>query len=380
MPTPPVQTGRVLFRNARYHSASLAPTIGEMLPVVGGDRITPGMRVLIKPNLLMPAAPERAILTHPLVVRAVAQYALEKGAGVSIADSPAVGPFGRVLRKSGYREALADLDVVCHEFRGTASVDIGRPFGRIDLARDALAADMVINLAKLKTHAQMRLTLGVKNLFGCVVGMEKPRWHLRSGVDRDRFAELLVRVYRAVAPAITLIDGITALEGQGPGRSGTPREIGVLIAGTSAPVVDAAICRMIGLPPDRLATHRAAKRLGLVEDAALFGSDQPEVCDFHLPEVVRLTPGSRPIQRLMRKHLLQRPAPNPEICRFCGECSRYCPADAIQQTEDGLLFDYDRCIRCYCCIEICPHGALQAVDPVLGRAMRRMQSIISKTA
>lgn len=380
MTTSQNQPHHVLIRNGRYDSAALEPTIHEMLAAAGGDRIGPGMQVLIKPNLLMPATPEQGILTHPRVVRGAVTYAMGKGAEVAISDSPAVGSLERILRKGGFKGALADLDVTWREFRSTVSVDIGRPFGRIDMAQDALSADFVINLAKLKTHAQMLLTLGVKNMFGCIVGMEKPRWHLRSGVDRERFAELLVRVYRAVNPAITLVDGILALEGQGPGRSGTPRDMGVMIAGKSAPAVDAAICRMIGLHPDRLATHRAVKRLNMVKDAIEIGGDQPEVCALRLPEAVQLTPGPAPIQRFMRKHLIQRPVPDETICRLCGECSRYCPADAITQKAESLLFDYNRCIRCYCCIEICPYGALRAVDPLLGKAIRHFQAIARKLA
>jgi uncharacterized protein (DUF362 family)/Pyruvate/2-oxoacid:ferredoxin oxidoreductase delta subunit len=381
MPIPPNQPEPVLIRKGRYDPETLEATVHEMLTGVGGDRIEPGMQVLIKPNLLMPASPDSAILTHPRVVRSAATYALGKGAKVTLSDSPAVGSFERILRKGGFREALADLDVTWREFRSTVSVDIGRPFGRIDIARDALSADLVINLAKLKTHAQMLLTLGVKNMFGCIVGMEKPRWHLRSGVDRDRFAELLVRVYRAVNPAITLVDGILGLEGQGPGRSGTPIEIGALIAGKSAPAVDAAICRMvIGIPPDELATHRAANRLGLVNDAIEIGGDQPEVCPLRLPEMARLTPGSAPIQRFMRRHLIQRPVPDEDICRLCGDCSRFCPAEAIAQETGHLAFDYDRCIRCYCCIEICPHGALRAADPAMGKALRHLRKWVRPKA
>ena len=80
-------------------------------------------------------------------------------------------------------------------------MDVGEPFGQIDIARSAVEADVVINLAKLKTHTQMLLTLGVKNLFGCIVGFKKPEWHMRSGVDRNMFARLLVQIYQAIHPA-----------------------------------------------------------------------------------------------------------------------------------------------------------------------------------
>ena len=148
--------------------------------------IESGMRVLIKPNFLAPAAPERAMTTHPLVVRAVVEHVLGQGGRPTVADSPGRGSFERLLREGGYAQALAGLDVAVRPFRETVKVDIGAPFGRIDLAREAVQADLVVNLPKLKTHTMMLLTLGVKNLFGCVVGLAKPEWHMRSGIDRTR--------------------------------------------------------------------------------------------------------------------------------------------------------------------------------------------------
>lgn len=80
-------------------------------------------------------------------------------------------------------------------FDAEAEVDIGPPFGRVPLAREALEAEAVINLAKLKTHSQLTLTLGVKNTFGCVVGLKKPEWHMRAGIDKTLFARLIVQIH-----------------------------------------------------------------------------------------------------------------------------------------------------------------------------------------
>jgi uncharacterized protein (DUF362 family)/ferredoxin len=364
-----------------YEPDRLREILTRRLDAMLYGRIGAGTRVLIKPNLLLPARPDTGILTHPAVVRAAAEYALDRGARVRIADSPAIGTFKRVLRVGGLAEALAGLDVELTEFRETVRVRIGEPFGEVELAREAVAADVIINLAKLKTHAQMRLTLGVKNLFGCVVGLQKPEWHMRSGVDRDLFATLLVRICRTLAPAATVVDGIIGLEGHGPGKGGTPRALGVLISGADAPAVDVAICRMVGLDPDRLPTAAAARRLGLLDDdgGTVIGDwREGEFGDFKLPALGPLTYGPRPMRRLMRRHLLQRPAVRPEACRVCGECVRYCPAEAITLTETAVTFDYDRCIRCYCCIEICPHGALRAVETLPGRGLRAVGGLFRR--
>jgi len=167
-----------------------------MLTTLADGLIQKGSRVLIKPNLLLPAKPEKAIVTHPLVVKAAAEYAIEAGGRVQISDSPAMGTFKKVLKEGEYQGSLDGLNANLTPFTISTRKDIGTPFKEIDLAKDAIDADVIINIAKLKTHSQMLLTLGVKNLFGCVIGAKKPEWHLRAGVDRDLFAKLLVQIGR----------------------------------------------------------------------------------------------------------------------------------------------------------------------------------------
>jgi len=364
----------VYFKNAAYDYPVLKPIIFEMIDAIAGDRIHPKNRVLIKPNFLAPAKPESAILTHPHVVKAAAEYVLEKGGRPLVSDSPGMGSFGRFLKEGGFNDAFDRLGkhVAFEPFKETVKVNIGAPFGRIDIARSAVESDVVINLAKLKTHTQMLLTLGVKNLFGCIVGLKKPEWHMRSGVDRNMFARLLVQIYQSIKPTLTLVDGILALEGQGPGRRGTPRHIGVLVGSRSGLSADMAICQMLGVEFDKLPTLRAAEQLGLVDEKLKIIGDFKEVSDYKLPDLGPLTFGPQPLQKYMRKHLVQRPVVEPGLCKMCGECWNICPAGAITPYEEIIGFDYDRCIRCYCCIEICPHGALQAIETLPGRLVRKL--------
>jgi uncharacterized protein (DUF362 family)/ferredoxin-like protein FixX len=373
-------TATVLFQKADYHLASLRPAVSGMLDRIGSLCIAGGMQVLIKPNLLVPAKPQQAVTTHPLVLRTVAEYVLAKGGRPLIADSPGMGSFERLLREGGYLEALEGLDVEVRPFRETLKVDIGEPFGRIDIAREALASDVVINLPKLKTHSMMRLTLGVKNLFGCIVGLAKPEWHMRSGVDRRMFARLLVQIARTVNPAATLVDGILGMEGQGPGKSGTPRFLGILAAGRSLPAVDMALCRMVGLQPEELPTHQAAVELGLLPQSVFIEGGVSPVSAFKVPVLSPLTFGPQCFQSLIRKHLVQRPVADADTCRLCGACWRYCPAKAITPSVDVVRFNYDRCIRCYCCVEICPHGALKAVETPTGRLARKIAGLRDRFA
>jgi uncharacterized protein (DUF362 family)/ferredoxin len=363
---------KVIVKKAAYHYETLKPLIFEIMENLGGEKIREHKRVLIKPNLLTTAKPDDAVVTHCLVVKAAAEYVLSKGAIPQISDSPALGDFQKILQESGIKNVLRGMPVICQEFREPLSVDIGSPFGAVNLARDAVEAELIINLPKLKTHQQMLLTLGVKNMFGCVVGFSKAEWHLRMGANRAMFARLLVLICERLKPAFTLIDGIMALEGEGPGKRGKPRQLGVLIAGDDALAVDAAVCRMFGLEPDRLPTLQAARSMSLLTEAAEIEGTWPRIRDFQLPLLSPLIYGPELMHGFIRRHLLQRPVCDDNLCRMCGECREFCPAVAIGSASEKIVFDYERCIRCYCCIEICPVGALHTREPFAGRLARRM--------
>lgn len=363
---------KVIVKKATYDYGSLKPLIFAIMDVLGGERIKDCKRVLIKPNLLATAKPDDAVVTHSMLVKAVAEYVLEKGAIPQVSDSPALGSFDKILKESGIRDALEGLDVECREFKESLPVDIGDPFGVIDLARDAVEAGMIINLPKLKTHTQMLLTLGVKNMFGCVVGLRKPEWHMKMSVNRDMFARLLVRIYERLKPSFTILDGILAMEGEGPRKRGIPRRLDIIVAGRDAFAVDATVCRMLGLETDLLPTLKAAKELGLLNEVLELEGSLPEVRDFQLPKMAPMSFGPLIMHGFIRRYLLQRPVCDDDLCQVCGKCWEFCPAGAIARNAETLSFDYDRCIRCYCCIEVCPYGALHTVEPAPGRMLRRV--------
>jgi uncharacterized protein (DUF362 family)/Pyruvate/2-oxoacid:ferredoxin oxidoreductase delta subunit len=360
----------VIAKQSSYDYRVLRPHVFELLDRFIGASIDRKSNVVIKPNLLAPASPEMSVLTHPLMVRAVAEYVIGKGARPRISDSHAMGTFKTVLKTGGFLDALDGLDVEFAEFKKSVFVDVGKPFGKIEIAEDALAADVLINLPKLKTHAQMLLTLGVKNLFGCIVGLRKPEWHFRTGVDRDMFARLLVKIQTAINPAVTILDGILAMEGQGPGKGGLPRQLGVVIGSDSAIALDISVCRMLGIEPDDLFTNRAARAMGFDSPIDIIG-DLPLIKDFKFPSISPLVFGPSRMHGFMRRHLVQRPAADMHLCKACGECRQYCPAKAISLEKERLTFDYEKCIRCYCCIEVCPHAALTSKETAAGKIARK---------
>jgi uncharacterized protein (DUF362 family) len=363
---------KVFIEKATYDPEVIKPVIGKMLDSKGPDWIKAGTRVLVKPNLLLPSKAKDGIVTHPQMTRCVVEYLLDKGAEVQVSDSPGIGNFHRLIRETGYAGALNDLDVTLKAFDQSVAVDIGEPFGSVEIARDAIEADVVINLAKLKTHAQMYLTLGVKNMFGTIVGLRKPEWHMRAGVDRRMFARLLVQIHQKVNPAFTIVDGIIGLEGQGPGKSGQPRVLGLLIGGASGYAVDKTICTLLGLDPQQLLTYEQSQALGYFDGVVHVNGNIEILDDFRFPELHSLSLGSEFLNRFMRKHVIQKPMVDNDICKLCGECWKICPAKCISHNIRGISFDYDPCIRCYCCLEVCLHGAIRAGEPMLGKVWRRM--------
>jgi len=363
---------KVIIRNAAYDYKTLKPAFFELFDAIADGVVQKGSRVLIKPNFLAPASPDKAIVTHPLVIKAAVEYLLDKGAKPVISDSPATGSFEKILTESGIKNVLEGYKVEFSEFRKSVFVDVGKPFGKIEIAEDALNAEFFLNLPKLKTHSQMLLTLGIKNLFGCIVGMKKPEWHLRAGMERELFARLLVKIYQTVKPSVTIVDGILAMEGQGPGRSGEPREIGIIAGSRDAASLDIALCGMLGIKPEELLTNKIAIEDGITDRKVEVEGVMPEISDFKFPEISSGMFGPKRFHKFIRKHLTQRPVGSDELCRLCGECWRYCPAKAISCSKKKIHFNYDKCIRCYCCIEVCPHGALRAEETVPGKIIRRV--------
>jgi uncharacterized protein (DUF362 family)/ferredoxin-like protein FixX len=366
----------VYIEKASYSDEKkLFNTVCALLDSAGGQSIKPGDKVLIKPNMLAAHTPEQAITTHPQIVRAVARYALEHSANVQVSDSGAVGGFDLIAKLTGMTDALGDLPVKLVPLENPRAVESKGPYPSINLSADALDADMIINLPKLKTHCQMQMTLAVKNLFGCVVGHEKQVWHYRVGEDKALFAQVLASIFEILQPGLNLIDGIMGMEGEGPGTSGIPREMGVLLASSDALEMDMVISKMAGLRADELLTTHAA--LDLLPERSrevpeLIG-ESIKLDNLILPSGSDMLFGPKFTRSFMRKHIATRPINVKAKCKLCDECVKICPANAISNTGSSLKFDYEQCIRCYCCVEICPHSAMTRQETIVKRTI---QSII----
>jgi len=355
-----------LFRCGSYEREEVADRLGALLEPLGGMGrfVRPGERVLLKPNLLSASSPERCVTTHPEVVRAAAILVMDAGAHPFIGDSPGLDGFSGVAAKTGMAAVAAELGIPCAELDDPVPLPMaeGSVFQRVEVSRKAVEADRIINLPKLKTHSQMMLTLGVKNLFGTVVRQRKASWHYTVGLDRDVFADLHLDIARSLAPALTIMDGIGGMEGKGPGN-GRPRTFGLLGASADPLTLDLRLCALLGADLQAFPLYRSAKRRNLLpKDVGTTAGEFPPDVVFEKVDIPRLD-SLHLLPSLLdgfgKRHLSSRPVQRPGNCIGCGKCVEVCPAKAMTRKAQRFIdIDYKKCIRCYCCQEVCPADAI----------------------
>jgi uncharacterized protein (DUF362 family) len=281
-----------LIRANSYQQQALQADIKRLLEPLGGISafVKPGNRVLLKPNLLTAGRPGKECITRPELVRCVAQMVQEAGGKPFFGDSPAFGTAMGVARANGYLPMMAELNLPVVEFHGQRYETTNDAFSHLRLSKEAMEADVVINLPKLKSHMQLSLTMGVKNLFGCVPGKMKAWWHMEAGKDENRFGEMLVETARAINPDLTILDGIIGHQGNGP-SGGEPRELNVLGASADVFALDRSIVEMLNIDPTLIPTITAAERLRLSPQLAdiTFAHQRPvdlQVTDWKLPDAL----------------------------------------------------------------------------------------------
>lgn len=279
-----------LIRANSYDRQLLRASLENLLQALGGMKsfVKAGDRVLLKPNLLTGARPGKECVTRPELVYCVAQMVQEAGGKPFLGDGPAFGSALGVAKANGYQPLMEELHVPVVEFHGKRYETVSEEFNHLLLCKEAMDADVVINLPKVKSHAQLTLTMGVKNLFGCVPGKMKAWWHMEAGKDSARFGQMLVETARAINPDLTIIDGIIGHEGNGP-SGGEPRPLGILGASRDVFALDRALVEILNADPLAVPTVAASMRLGLCSnlEAIDFVQLRPEelkVSDWQLPE------------------------------------------------------------------------------------------------
>ena len=344
--------------------------VGEAVGLVGGLNVSKGERVLIKPNLCYTRNPHNMVMTDFRLLRAVIGMVRELTDKVLVVESDNIsGSAEKRALESGLLELLKEVDV---EFMNlsTDEVEVHEVAGfRLEIPKTVLEADRIVNLPKMKTSGPTLVTLSLKNLFGLLANRDKKRMH--KALD-----EILPYLGKVVRQDMIIVDGIVAMEGNGPSLQGSPRQVGVLLAGQDAVAMDAVVCQIIGLDPDRLPLFRAAARRGWwPAEITVAGTPVADVAipDFCLPDTPQVATGRTGrtwLSRFATHVLTPRLVPQRERCTACRTCVRICPQQAITIVDRLAVVDDARCIRCYCCQEVCPEAAIDLEFSRLGRLVR----------
>ena len=357
-----------LSRCGGYAPEELLRQVEEAFTALGvWEEIKPGMQVVIKPNLVMSSKPEAAIATHPALVAAVGRCVQKAGGEVIIAESPG-GPYTpaamkAVFRGCGYADMAKEWGFTLYTECKSREVSLPGAVRcrQLSVVEPFLTRDYLIDLAKLKTHSMVGFSGAVKNLFGAVPGLQKPELHCRFP-EKQPFSEMLVDLCDFLKPDLCFLDGVLAMEGNGP-TGGSPRKAGVLGASKSPYALDVCGAALIGLEPESVLMLKEAHRRGL-------GPISPKECQLlkeqvetlAQPDFVKAKASSTDF--LDRVPAFLRPAakrlatPAPKIrrkeCVGCGKCAESCPQHTIAIREGKAVIDYKQCIRCFCCHEMCP--------------------------
>jgi uncharacterized protein (DUF362 family)/Pyruvate/2-oxoacid:ferredoxin oxidoreductase delta subunit len=363
-----------------YDDPKLADKIREGFEKIDFDpNLFSGMRVGLKPNMLLPSNPDRAIITHPTFFKIIAQIVKEHNGTPVLLENPAIHSLNTVLKKTPYGELIDTLGLEVPDMTPTQLIlfDDAYRYKKIEISKAFFDIDMLINLPKLKTHGLTIITGALKNLFGVIPGLKKSRIHLKAP-SRDDFSNFMMDLYGALShgfdpprPMLHIMDGILGMEGEGPGLSGTPRQVGVILMGRDPLAVDWVVTQIVKISPDDVPTLKA----GFDRPFCISSPDEIEMVGDKLDALQLLSfkssknsifsnavrwPFTSP---LFKQLLVEKPVPNPDKCTLCYQCRQICPAKAISRaTERAKIptYDYNACIRCFCCMEICPEAAIQS--------------------
>lgn len=368
-----------------YEYKCVSDAVAKGLEALGGLGKLLGEKkdIAVKPNLLKANKPEDCVTTHPAVMQAVLEAVTGSGRRASVVECPS-GPFTAsnlksIYKETGIGEAAEHAGASLNFDLGSQPVKLSGPIVKeLRIANAILGADAVISVAKLKTHAMMTYTGAAKNLFGVVPGLSKGECHLMLP-RRENFASLIVDIAEIVKPIISVIDGIWAMEGDGP-SAGEPRKAGVIIVSDSPYAADVAAGRIIGVDWRDNPVIKCAAERGIIDPDGIeiLGDDIEalKIADFAKPKQynVSILRGKMPyfLEKILDRKLAIYPEFDADKCTGCETCRKSCPAGALVMKGRLPVLDRRKCINCFCCHELCPKKAVGLYRPLMLRAFSRI--------
>lgn len=373
-----------VVRCKTYNVEAVKPALEEALNAVNGlDFVMPGMKIIIKPNLVSFKKPDAAATTHPALLEALVEMLLARGADVTIGDSPG-GPHSLPLLNRVYAATGMDrvekLGAKLNRNMNEKTVDFpeGKVLKNFTYTEYLDEADAIIDFCKLKSHGMLGMSAAVKNLFGTIPGLKKPEVHYKFQNDAE-FADMLVDLNEYFKPRLAICDAVVGMEGNGP-TAGTPRQIGAIIASKSTYYADVVGAELIGMNIDGLPTLQAAYERGFApassKNLRVYGDIRAlTVDDFKAPPVRGLSfmRKGNVLHFISKAALEHKPTLKKRLCAGCGECARMCPAKAIEMKNKKPYINREKCIRCFCCQEFCPRAAMVAHRPLAAKALNKLK-------
>lgn len=375
---------KVVVYNADYDKELLKEKIKKALDYFNLPNLE-GKKILIKPNLLMSAPPEKAITTHPILIESLIEVLKEKGVkDIFIGDTPGNTStnIDHLYRTTGLKEVAERQGVNLINLYTYGVINIKSDIaGEIPITKFIKEVDYVINVPKLKTHTFMLMTCAIKNTFGLVPGMNKSRMHAIA-INPESFAQILVDIFKEVNPLINIVDGIIGMEGEGP-SAGNPRKFGKLIIGDDAVAVDVISSIILGYSPQEIYTNLVAYKKGLgeidIEKIEVIGEEKDKLYNHDVAKVKNFYSLTKNLPSFMgniasflfNKLIRQYPVIDDTKCIRCRICENGCPKKAISLINNKMVIDYSKCISCFCCHELCPQKAIRLEKSLLAKNIFR---------
>lgn len=328
--------------------------------------------LLLKTNMLSPSPPEKAVTTHPEVIRAAISLICDMQpahGAIYVGDNPGyifTDP-DSLLAATGIAclGEIPGVHIGTLTDKGTKQI-VKDDFAVLQEARVSsryLETPVRINIAKLKTHVETEITGCVKNIFGIADIETRKRAH--RSLSRRHLAEAILDLFCIAPPAFNILDAVVCMEGDGPSH-GRPKQAGWLVASNSAAAADWVAATIMGYRnPASIPLLEAASRRGIgpmgQSDIELVGARWEElpVKGFKKStNLLRLLPTF--LRGCAHNLVSVYPKLNAEACIHCRICEKVCPVDAIREQNSLPQIDRDACVKCLCCHEMCPTGAMAA--------------------